>query len=135
MKRIGGKAAWLAARWMVLGLAFGLAAWLTTGCDEEDDDFLDHNPPAGQGSLVIDNNTLEDIDLFVNGTRTNRVNNGAESILDLAPGTYRIVLDSDDSDRLYADDVDILEGRLAILHVTIDILHPNEFDVSQEYED
>jgi hypothetical protein len=135
MKRIVGREAGWTVRWMAAGLAVGLAAWLVAGCDDEEEDYLDHNPPAGQGSLVVDNNTLEDIDIFVNGTRTNRVNNGNEFILDLGPGVYRIVLDSDDSARRYADDVDILQGRLTVLHVSINILDVNGFNVSQEYED
>lgn len=91
-----------------------------TGCDDEED-YRDHEPPAGMGSLIVDNNSPEDIDIYLDAALDSRVKDGDDRIIDLAPGDYRVVLDSDDSDRLYSATMDILEGRLTILHVSIAI--------------
>lgn len=117
-----------------LALAVGLA--FAVGCDEdENDEYRDHVPPEGQGSLVIDNNTTEDIDLFIDGAAQFRIPDGKERIVDQDPGTYRVVLDSDDSTRSYAADVDILEGRLTILHVEMRLTDKATFDVGLEFDD
>ena len=101
---------------MRVGGACVLAALLCLGC--EDDDYLDHNPPPGQGSLIIDNRTSIDFDLFVDGEFTTEVKDGRERVLDLSPGIYRVVLDSDDDFYgSFREDIDILEGRLTILRI------------------
>ena len=90
---------------------------LALGCNEEDK-FREHIPPLGMGSLIINNNTLENINLFIDGAFTNLVQEDSAETIDMAPGTYRIVLDSEDSNRTYREYTDILENRLTILHVS-----------------
>jgi len=85
------------------------------GCDDGDD--FDHTPPEGMGSLVVDNDTFDDLRVFVNGAEIGRVTDGHEGFFDLEPGLYRIVLDDEDGDRSYRNDVDVLDGRLTILYV------------------
>ena len=99
-----------------LALGFLLAGtlpWLA-GCDETE---YDYDPPAGQGSLVVDNFTGERIDVFIDGLEVDRVSSGKHRYYDLEPGVHRVAFDGDDSDRFWAEDVDILEERLTVLEV------------------
>lgn len=94
------------------GLFFML---LVCGCDEND--YYDHVPPSGMGSLVLDNNSGDDISVFLDGVETLNLDGSDEEIQDLQPGVYRIVLSADHTERSYSADVDILEGRLTILDI------------------
>jgi hypothetical protein len=87
------------------------------GCDDDD---WDHKPPSGQGSLIVDNRTVDDIEVYVNGEFQGKVDGGDDLIVDLAPGLYRVVLNEEDDLRSFRDDVDVLEGRLSILEVDFD---------------
>ena len=48
---------------------------------------------------------------------------------------YRVVLDGEDTDRAWADDVDVLEGRLTVLEVREHALDYRDFDVREYFED
>ena len=98
-----------------LALSFILLSSLimTLGCDRE----FDHEPPVGQGSIIIDNNTGGDLDVYMGGAQTNDVDTGDNEAYDLPPGLYRVVIDEEDGTRSWADDVDVLEDRLTILKV------------------
>jgi hypothetical protein len=110
-----------------------LFVFATTGCDTEEG-YLDHNPPDGQGSLIIDNHTGDDIAVFVDGSQTATVNDSSDRILDMVPGAYRLVLvEKDDGDRSYSSDVDVLEGRLTILDVWSSG-DPDEYSVETSFE-
>ncbi|MDD4869756.1 MAG: hypothetical protein PHR77_04285 [Kiritimatiellae bacterium] len=93
-----------------------LMALVFAGCDDNDS-YYDHVPPAGQGSLVVDNGTGDDISVYIDGVRMTGVDDGDAGIIDLAPGVYRLVLDSDHSERSYRADMDILQNRLTIMEV------------------
>ncbi len=115
-------------------LAIGLASlFFTPGCEWDDDDF-DHNPPAGHGSIIIDNYTYSDIELFVDGLLAGKINNDDDRAFDLAPGVYRVLLNDEDDQRNWAGDVDVLEGRLTILTVRIDSTDFNDYDVDREIQ-
>lgn len=115
------------------GAAIFLACCLCgPGC--EDGDSHDHVPPAGQGSLFLVNDTASKITVFVDGSRACDVDHGDEQALDLEPGLYRVVLNSDDSDRSFGGDVDILENRLTVLDVSDDTSSPYAYDVITTYE-
>jgi len=109
-------------------------AWLVSGCDE--DDYEDHVPPKGKGSLVIDNDTFDDLSLYVDGNYTARVGDGSERIFDLDPGVHRVVLDEgdDDDDRSFRDYVDVLAGQLTVLKVRADVDDIYAYDVRVEFE-
>lgn len=95
-------------------MAVLLSALLFTAC--EDDDY-DHDPPEGQGSLIIDNRTFNDIYVYLNGDEQVRAPYDGERTYDLDPGVYRLVLDERGGDRFYSEDIDILEDRLTVLKV------------------
>ena len=92
-----------------------LVALLVLGCDESG--YYDHDPASGMGSLVLDNNSGDDISVFLDGLEILNIDGSDEEIQDLQPGAYRIVLSADHTDRSYSADVDILEGRLTILDI------------------
>jgi|GEM_PF-2318368 len=101
---------------MRIGCICIAALLLCQGCD--DDDYLDHNPPEGQGSIVVDNLTAIDFELFVDGEFIAEVDGGRERIVDVDTGIRRVVLDdSDDIVGSFREDIDVLEGRLTILRV------------------
>ena len=111
------------------GILFSLMAsfcLIFTGC--EDDEDIDHDPPAGMGSIVVDNRTYNDINVFIDGIQTNRTSDKDWRAYDLAPGVYRVVLDEDDGDRNFRGDVDVLENQLTIMDVEADI-QGDVFDV------
>lgn len=118
-------------RWVRI-LALPVLATLFTGCEDED---YDHNPPAGQGTLVVENRTWDRLYVFLDGAEVESVKEDKHKYYDLAPGVYRVVLDGDDSDRTWADDVDVLEGRLTVLEVREDSLDSDDFDVGVYFED
>ena len=89
------------------------------------DDRLDHRPPSGQGSIIVDNRTSREINVFIDGDEQSRVRARRWRAYDVDPGVYRMVLDERNGERNYRDDVDVLERRLTILDVTAD---PDRFD-------
>lgn len=94
---------------------------LTAGCSwDEDDDDKDFDPPEGQGALRVDNNTGDDIQVYVNGQRLGTVGDYSDRAFPLNPGLYRVVLDQKRGDRNYRDDVDIIVDRLTVLDVQRD---------------
>jgi len=99
-----------------------------TGCDYDDND-NDHEPPAGQGSLIIYNNTSDDIAVYVDGNRLDDVGDYNDRAYDLEPGVHRVILDQRGGDRTFADDVDILADRRTIMDVDSDNVNTLEYDV------
>lgn len=112
----------------VVGAVILLLSVGVGGC-LDDDDHLDHNPPDGDGAIIVDNRTSRDITVFINGERMDRVRARRWRAFDRAPGVYRVVLDERDGDRSFRDDIDVLADRLTVLETT---LHPsfiNRFSV------
>lgn len=123
--------------WRLLGRGSAAVAMifclLVSGCD--DDDGFDHVPPEGMGTLIIDNDTFDDIEIFINGAEIGRVRDGNDGFFDLEPGLYRVVLSDEDRDRDYRNDIDILAGRLTVLYVDAPInAFDDEYRVVFEYD-
>jgi hypothetical protein len=110
------------------GLCLFAAMPLFQGCDYDEDD-NDHEPPAGQGSLIIYNRTPDDIAVFVDDVRLEDVGDDNDRAYDLAPGVHRVILDQRGGDRTFRDDIDILEGRRTIMDVAIDPNDAFDYDV------
>jgi len=103
-------------RRMILPLvALGVA-----GCDYDNDNDDDYEPPAGRCALLVDNNTSDEIRVYVDGEQRGRVDDYSDRPFDLEPGVHRVVLDQVNGDRNFRDDVDIIEGRLTVLDVQTD---------------
>jgi hypothetical protein len=114
--------------------AVAALALFVFGC--EDDDDFDHEPPAGLGTMYVDNNTGDDLDVFVDGRELAGVSDYTERFYDLEPGVHRLVLASDDDeDRSFRDDIDILEGRRTIVDVERDDDDFDRYDVAVYFED
>ena len=101
-------------KWLGL-LALAAVCALGNGCHDDDD--YDHDPPAGQGTIVVDNISCGRVQIFVEGTYLDSIRSGHIRYFDLPPGLYRVVLDAEDTRRAWAADVDVLDGRLTILQV------------------
>ena len=86
------------------------------GCSGSGD--YDHKPAVGFGTLIVDNLTSDDIEVFVDSVQILKVRDGHDEFYDLAPGTYRIVLAEDGGSQSYIDEIDVLEGRQTILEVS-----------------
>ncbi len=104
-----------------------------SGCDTDDN--RDYEPPAGQGALIIENDTGTDIRFFLEGVEQREVDSFDDRTYNLDPGVYRVVLTEEDGQRSYREDVDILEGNLTILNVTDDTLNPSAYDVFLSIEE
>lgn len=103
-----------------------LSVVFAPGCEDEE---FDHDPPAGQGTLYVVNNTGDGMSVFINGSRVEGVGSGRKRYYDLQPGVYRIVLDADDSPRSWSGDVDVLRDRKTIMDVGLDSSDYRRFDV------
>lgn len=112
---------------IALATAFAGASLLIAGCDY--DDSTDHKPPDGQGSIVVDNNTFNDIRVYIDGESQKRVDGYDDRAYDREPGVYRVVLDESGGDRTYRDDVDVLDGRLTVIDVSNDPFSSSKYDV------
>lgn len=86
-----------------------------TSCEYDDE--YNYRPPQGQGALIIDNNTEDDIYVYIDGRLATRAPYSSEQEYDLEPGEHRVILDQRGGDRYYGDDVDILENKLTIWDV------------------
>ncbi|MBU0715742.1 MAG: hypothetical protein KJ964_10345 [Verrucomicrobia bacterium] len=99
----------------VAPLAFGMILMLgLCACDDGD---WNHTPPAGMGSIIVDNRTVDGVNVYLDGYYTNRASDFDYEAYDLAPGIHRVVLDESHGDRNWWGDVDVLEGKLTVLEV------------------
>ncbi len=97
---------------MVVVVMLGL-----TGC-EWDDDPTDHDVPPGKGLIVVDNNTGDDIAVYIDGVRQGEVDAYEDEAYSAEPGLRRVVLDQRSGTRSYRDDIDVVEGKRSIMDVT-----------------
>ena len=112
----------LAAALLPLGFA---------GCDDED---YNHSPPAGQGSIYLDNRTGDDINVYIDGVVVNDIDDYGERAYDLAPGLYRLVLDEQGGDRYGAYDMDVVAGRLTVVDIRVSDWDWEEYDADIHLE-
>lgn len=101
-------------RW---ALATAAACLIATGCDYGKNDHFSHKPPAGQGSLIVNNLTGDDIAVYVDGQRLKDVGDYDDRAYDLSPGVRRVLLDQRGGHRTFDDDVDVVEGRRTVMDV------------------
>lgn len=79
-----------------------------------------HDPPPGQGSLILDNRTGDRLHAYIDGYHVGNVSRYDYEIHDLDPGVYRVVIDERGGYRTWRGDVDVLEGQLTVLALMID---------------
>ena len=107
-----------------------LLALAGSSCDFDDDDDYNRPVPPGLGSMLIDNETYDDISVFIDGQFDTRVaREDKVTAYDLAPGVYRVVLEQRGGRRNFRDDIDILEGTRTVLEVFEDSFDRRDFDV------
>lgn len=117
------------------GLAALCAALWLTGCDDAtDDNDFDHVPPVGKGAMIVDNLSPTDINVYVDGGFVGQVDDDDDRPFDLKPGVHRVVLDEEDGGRRWSADLDILEGRLTLLRVTLDVSDQDDFNVDVDFD-
>lgn len=110
---------------LLTALAASLSLTLL-GCDNEDD--FDHDPPDGKGTLYVVNRTGNDCNVFIDGTERQGVDGDDKEWYDLDPDVRRVVVDQDNTYRVFRGDVDILEGQRTILELSVDSTDLNRFD-------
>jgi len=104
-----------------------------TGCDGSNDD-LDHDPPAGMGTLYIVNRTPDDSKVFIDGERVSNVDGSDHEWFDLTPGTRRVVVTQGNTDRVFRGDVDVLDGQRTILELSVDPIDRHRFDTFIDFD-
>lgn len=115
-------------KWWLNLLLGGVVTTALTGCNWSRDE--DHTPPAGMGSIMVRNNTGGDIDVYLNGGATsNRADYSSTTPYDLKPGAYRVALSEHNGYRSYSGFVDVLQGRLTFMDVTLDLSNRFAYDV------
>jgi hypothetical protein len=114
------------------GLSIALWAGMLAGCDDSE---FSHDPPTGQGTLVVDNWTGDRLQVYLDGRLDESVTANKHRYYDLRPGLYRVALEGDDTDRFWVDDVDVLEGRLTVMEVEDDLNDYDEFNVRVYLDD
>ena len=105
---------------------------LMTSCDDGD---YDHDPPPGQGSIIIDNGSGSDAEVYLDGVLKGVAESGEATIYDMDPGVYRLVLAEEDGDRNYRNDIDVLLNRLTILDVMNDYSSASLYYVVIDFEE
>jgi len=81
------------------------------------------------GSLLINNETDNDISLFLDGIFQERVTREDKvTPYDLEPGVYRMVLEERDGSRNFRGDIDILQGGRTIVEVFRDPFDRRDYD-------
>lgn len=111
----------------LLTLSLGLM-----GC-EWDDDPSDHDVPPGQGLIVVDNNTGDDVAVYIDGVRQKDADAFEDEPYTVSPGVHRVILDERGGTRSYREDIDAVEGRRTILDVTVRT-GDNEYDVAVYFD-
>lgn len=115
-------------------MAICVAVWMA-GCDDPSDNTdFDYVPPSGSGALIVDNLSPTDVKVYVDGSSVGRVGDDHDEHFDLRPGVHRVVLDEEDGHRNWSGDVDILEGRLTVLRVTLEAGSQNSYRVKIEID-
>lgn len=102
-----------------------------TGCE---DNTYNHTPPAGLGSLFLDNRTGDDINVYLDGAVVRDVEDYDDRAYDLAPGLHRLVLDEQGGDRYGARDIDIVAGRLTVAEIRVSSWDWEEYDADIHLE-
>ncbi|MCX7818276.1 MAG: hypothetical protein N2652_03575 [Kiritimatiellae bacterium] len=102
-----------------------LALLLAGGCEERD---YDHTPPAGYGSLILDNFTGDRIRVYINGGDAGLLDRYDDAAWDLRPGLHRVVLDQREGPRHAAWDVDVVTARLTVIRVRVSDWDWREYD-------
>ena len=110
-----------------------MALLLTTtaglvGCELDDEDY-DHNPPAGLGTMYIDNNTYDSLEIYVDAVKVGEVDDYDTRYFDLEPGTHRIIVQEEGGTTSFRDDIDIVEHERTIVDVSYDSNDSSEYDV------
>ncbi len=117
------------------GLFSGLVALsimlCLSGCDDGQDDY---EPPSGYGALKLDNQTPTDIYLYVDGSEVGKVGDYSDKHYDFTPGVHRVVLDEHDGSRNWHKDVDVLDGRVTVLKVTLDAWDNHDYNVNVDFD-
>ena len=94
----------------------------------------DHTPPAGMGSIMVNNNTGDDILVYIDGIATSSHASYADiTPYDLTPGSHRVTLTESRGWRNYSGFVDVLQGRLTYLDVSDDLKNIYAYDVATFY--
>lgn len=88
------------------------------GC-EYNDDPTDHDVPPGKAVLVVDNNSIDDLAVYVDGVRKENADAFEDRAYTMEPGLHRVVLDQRGGSRSFAGDVDLLRDRRTIMNVTV----------------
>ncbi|MGD9874911.1 MAG: hypothetical protein AB7T27_11690 [Kiritimatiellia bacterium] len=120
-------------RTLILCALITAAALATlTGCEDDDDDY-DHNPPAGMGTLILENDTYDDVTVALDGRIQPEVREDSDRKYDLEPGIWRLVLDQQGGDQNWRGDVDIIEGHLTIVNIGASA-DPDDFFISVRFD-
>ena len=98
------------------------------GCELDDEDY-DHNPPAGLGTMYIDNNTYDSLEIYVDAVKVGEVDDYDTRYFDLEPGTHRIIVQEEGGTTSFRDDIDIVERERTIVDVSYDSNDSSEYDV------
>ena len=103
---------------------------LVAGCDDD----YDHKPPAGMGSILLDNRTHRDIRVFINSVQQEKARDYEVTAYDLQPATYRLVLQEDDGYRSHSRDIDILPDKRTIVEVRTEPSSSYRYQVNVWYD-
>jgi hypothetical protein len=108
-------------------VVLGLLCVVGAGCSGRDDD---HTPPAGMGSIMLRNNSGDDIYVYFDGHIADTRADAAETTAyDLMPGSYRVSLTERRGWRSWSGYVDVLQDRLTFMDVSVDLQNSVAYDV------
>lgn len=103
-----------------IGVAAMLVAVLlgAGGCEECCDASYSHYPPPGLGTLLVDNDTDNDISVYLEGVYAEPYARDDQTTpYDLVPGLYRVVLEERGGCRYFQGDIEVLPDLVTVIYV------------------
>ncbi len=98
------------------------------GCDLDDDDY-DEGLPAGQGAIVVLNNTPDDVSVYIDSAEQRETDAFDDRRYIRDPGVYRLVLEQQGGRRSYREDIDVIADRVTIVDIAFEPGDPFDYDV------
>jgi len=99
-----------------------LSALLTVvvGCEEFDDDVSlgrNHQPPAGMGAIVIENDSFADWNVVIDGVHLGRVATSFFLVHNVAPGEHLVHMDEHNGSDTKTLTVEVTDGSLTVVRI------------------
>ena len=113
-------------------LLAGAVVLLASACGSSGNGDIDHRPRPGLGSLVVDNQSDEAVEVFVDQSLVFRVREFDNEFVDLEPAEYRLVVNEQNGGHTAAENIDILVNRVLVVQVGVNA--GGQYELTNRYQ-